>query len=119
MSEKNENSENISRMVDLLRSGAIMLREACPVCHSPLFKVRNEIICPRCQKRVVIVQKDEEASKILEESILSTLKSTLIAKVQALEKEIAREEDPDKLYEILRILVAFLEALERIKRIEA
>ncbi|MEX2702129.1 MAG: Sjogren's syndrome/scleroderma autoantigen 1 family protein [Candidatus Baldrarchaeia archaeon] len=119
MSKKNENSESISRMVDLLRSGAVMLREACPVCHSPLFKVRDEIICPKCQKRVVIVQRDEEASKVLEESVLSTLKGTLVVKVQALEKEIAKEKDPDKLYELLRILVAFLEALERIKRIGA
>jgi len=119
VSKENENDENIDRMVNLLRSGAIMLREACPVCHSPLFKVRDEIICPRCQKRVVIIHKDEEASKILEESVLSTLKSTLVTKIQNLEKDIARENDPDKLYELLRILVAFLEALERIKRIGA
>jgi len=119
VTKEDENSENISRMVNLLRSGAVMLREACPVCHSPLFKVRDEVICPKCQKRVVIIQKDEEASKILEESILSTLKSTLVVKIQNLEKEIARENDTDRLYELLRILVAFLEALERIKRIEA
>jgi len=119
MSEENEKDENLSRMVNLLRSGAIMLHESCPVCHSPLFKVRDEIVCPKCQKRVVFVRKDEEASKVLEESVLSTLEGTLVVKIQDLEKEISKERDPDRLYNLLRILVAFLEALERIKRIES
>lgn len=119
MSEEDEKDENLSRMVNLLRSGATMLHESCPICHFPLFKVRDEIVCPKCQKRVVFVRKDEEASKVLEESVLSTLEGTLVVKIQDLEKEISKERDPDRLYNLLRILVAFLEALERIKRIES
>ncbi len=43
-------------MADLLRSGATLTSLACPVCSSPLFRLKNgELWCAQCEKKVVVV----------------------------------------------------------------
>ncbi|RLG83278.1 MAG: hypothetical protein DRO18_08050 [Thermoprotei archaeon] len=41
MSTKPSREELIRKMTELLRSGAIMLDQACPLCGSPLFRLRS------------------------------------------------------------------------------
>ena len=118
MTEDRNETERISRMVNLLRAGAVMLSETCPVCHSPLFKVGSDIYCPSCQKKVIIVKKDEEATVFLRSSVLTNLEESLIVKIQELGTKIARETSMENLYDLLRVLVITLEALEKIKRIK-
>lgn len=118
MKGERSEAEKLTRMVNLLRAGAVMLSETCPVCHSPLFKVGADIYCPSCQKKVVIVKKDEEATVFLRSSVLTMLEESLIAKVQELGTKIARETSVENLYDLMRVLVITLEALEKIKRIK-
>ncbi|MHA1594842.1 MAG: Sjogren's syndrome/scleroderma autoantigen 1 family protein [Candidatus Baldrarchaeia archaeon] len=118
MTEDRSDAEKLARMVDLLRAGAVMLSETCPVCHSPLFKVGGDVYCPSCQKKVVIVKRDEEATVYLRTSVLTALEESLIVKIQELGSKISRETDMGNLYDLMRILVITLEALEKIKRIK-
>ena len=46
---KNSEEETvIKRMAYLLQHGGIMLSEACEKCGSPLFKINEKIVCPKC-----------------------------------------------------------------------
>ncbi|TFG01219.1 MAG: hypothetical protein EU540_04235 [Promethearchaeota archaeon] len=55
-------------MAELLRSGHTMLNLACPICNNPLFRNKdNEILCPICNKRVV-VKKNENNQQISDTS---------------------------------------------------
>ena len=111
--------DNVSKMVDLLRSGATMLADVCPVCHTPLFKLKSgEIYCATCEKKVLIVKEGEEETKLLQVSVAAELDRTIFQKLSELNEIIKREDDIDRLHDLARCLIAWLEALDRVRRLK-
>ena len=107
--------EAIKKMADLIRSGAVMLGEKCPVegCTMPLFRLKTgEIICP-VHGRVYIVKTDEEAQQIIKEATTRQVLEKLEKKI--LEILDAASRNPEEYG--YRDIIGWLEALERIKRI--
>lgn len=105
----------LRRAVELMRSGATLLSEVCPICKSPLLKLRSgEIVCPMHGK-VMIVKTEEE---VVEASVLSTLvelekriSRILLMYVKKIDKgETSHEDSRDVIY--------WLDALERVERIK-
>jgi UPF0148 protein len=95
MSDKEEidREEAVKKMAELLRSGATMLAETCPICGSPLFKLRSgEIICP-IHGKVYVVSRDEDISKISAENVLSRLEHLASIKIDNLMKRLSIEEE--------------------------
>lgn len=109
--------ENITRMADLLKSGATMLENHCPVCSSPLFRINEEIWCPKCNKRVVIVD-ESDASLPTSISALNHLEHVLLLKIQEISERISNETDDEKLKQSSELILAWLKALERIYKIQ-
>jgi UPF0148 protein len=105
-------------MADWLRKGATMLSESCPVCVSPLFKIGNEVWCPKCNKRVVIVKEEEEIEEVTRPLLLSNIEKVLLTKVQDAVNQMKDEKDYEKLYQLSKVLVMWLEALERVEHIK-
>jgi len=102
----------IRRMADLLRAGATMLQERCPICGSPLFRLRSgEVICP-IHGRVYIVRSDEEAAKITLKGVLEKLEESIVFKLNSLQRRVNEGG-----VEEAREIIAWLEALERIERL--
>nr|HDO81378.1 hypothetical protein [Candidatus Bathyarchaeota archaeon] len=110
-------SENLQKMVDMLRRGATLLSKSCPVCSSPLFKIGDKIWCPTCEKQVVVVREGEPPPPELSSLMLSSLANTIYDKLKEIEEEIRSARDMDRLQEALRVAVGLLEVLERIKRL--
>jgi UPF0148 protein len=115
---KNRLSE-IKRMADLLKSGAVMLSESCPVCNTPLFKFKGEIFCAKCDKPVAIVKgpKDEEALKA--NQTLTLLEQNLLKKIWEANIALQDENDPEKLLNLTEIISNWLSILEKIKKIKS
>ncbi len=109
--------ENVKRMADLLRSGATMLEYNCPVCGSPLFKIRGEVWCPKCNKRVIISSGGEE-TQVTMQPLLSETEKIILLKIQESSQQIAEEKDIAKLEKLSSLLAKWLEALERTRRIQ-
>jgi UPF0148 protein len=111
-----KDSKNIKAMADLLRQGATLTEHSCPACASPLFKLRSgDLWCASCQKRVIIVREGEpepEADKF------SNLESTILGKIEAIEKQLAEETDAEKLKTLGATLSTLLENLERIRKMK-
>ena len=107
----------MKRMADLLKSGATMIFEHCPECNTPLFKINDEVWCPKCNKRVIIVKEGEEAS-VAGMLLLDDAEKTIMAKLQETSLWIRNEKDPSKLRELGSLLSTWLEALERLRRIQ-
>lgn len=110
-------ASSVKKMAELLKSGATMLAETCPVegCALPLFKLRSgETVCP-VHGRVHIVKTDEEAMKVREEITLKAVLERLEGEVL---RNIARKLDRE--YELAASeLIEYLEVLERIYRIKS
>ncbi|MCX8205231.1 MAG: hypothetical protein N3H31_06240 [Candidatus Nezhaarchaeota archaeon] len=111
--------DNVSRMVDMLRGGAVMLAQVCPACHTPLFKLKSgEVYCATCEKRVIIVKEGEESDfKVLQVSTVESLSRTVFTKLAELNEAAKHEGDIDRLYEIARCLTAWLEVLDRVRKL--
>jgi UPF0148 protein len=111
------NDEQTKRMADLLKSGATMLFEHCPECNSPLFKIKNDVWCPSCNKRVIIVKEGEE-SKVTSLLLLEETEKTIMTKLQEINQWIKHEDDPSKLLEMGVLLSKWLEIVGRIRDIQ-
>jgi UPF0148 protein len=115
MSDKEEidREEAVKKMAELLRSGATMLAETCPICGSPLFKLRSgEIICP-IHGKVYVVSRDEDISKISAENVLSRLEHLASIKIDNLMKRLSIEED----IETIEMISRWLDILLKIRAI--
>lgn len=109
--------ETVRRMAELLRQGSTLTELACPVCASPIFRMRSgELWCEKCRKKVIIVREEREVEKIKGAMALENLENTLIAKIEELQKKMQAETDVDKLQKISTAISELLESLERIRR---
>ena len=112
-------SKPLQSMADLLRRGATLTNLACPVCASPLFKLKSgELWCAKCQKQVVVVKEGETPLQAAKPLVLTKLEATIIAKMEEMEERIRRETDVEQLQKLGLILSSLLENLEKIKRIK-
>ncbi|MBS7250710.1 MAG: hypothetical protein KIH08_09015 [Candidatus Freyarchaeota archaeon] len=109
--------ENIKKMANMLRRGASLLSQSCPQCGAPLFKIKGEIYCPACERKVVIVKEGEQIPLNVEGSTLSDVSLILYEKLKETGESIKNENNPSRLQELLGIVVGILDALERLKRI--
>lgn len=119
VSKSGDDAAKMRRMVDLLRSGATMLADVCPICSSPLFKLKSgEVYCPGCEKRVVFVKEGEDVAKATQIQVISELTSTASQKLMELTNMAKYENDVDRLYELGRCVLTWLEIFERVRKIQ-
>jgi UPF0148 protein len=105
----------VKTMAELLKAGAVMLAETCPVegCALPLFKLKTgEVICP-VHGRVHIVRTEEEArevyARVYSSMVLEKLEILTLKTIEELSR--SRDVDPTD-------LIKWLEVLERVQRLK-
>lgn len=104
-------------MAELLRQGAALTELACPVCYSPLIRLKNgELWCARHEKEVVVVREGEEPRNVANSMVLDSLEATLITKVQEIQQKIQHEKDVDQLQKLAGMLSGLLDSLERTRK---
>lgn len=105
----------LKRAVELMRSGATLLSEVCPICKSPLFKLRSgEVVCP-IHGRVMLVKTEEE---VAEAGVLGTLTELEKRVSRVLSSYIKKIDSGEVSYEDARDIVYWLDAIERIERVK-
>ena len=111
--------DHINRGADLLRQGATLTDLACPVCASPLFRLKDGTLwCVKDEKKVIIVKEGEENTKTAANAAMETLEATLLAKVQDLQSKIQRTDNTEELQKLSSALSDLLGSLEKIKRMK-
>jgi UPF0148 protein len=117
MHERNEDAP-IKRMADLLRQGATLTDLSCPVCSSPLFRLKDGTLwCGRCEKKVVVVKEGEEQEKT-SSAAYDKLEATLLAKLQGIQDKIQNTEDMEELQKLGSALSGLLNNLEKVKKMK-
>jgi UPF0148 protein len=105
-------------MAELLKTGATMTDLSCPVCSSPLFRLKNgDLWCAQDQKKVVVVKEDEQVSETQAQTSLSSVESVLMAKIQEINNRIQNEEDLDEIQRLNSVLAGLLDNLDKVKRL--
>jgi UPF0148 protein len=118
MQEKTE-EKHIKRMADMLRQGSALTDLACPVCASPLFRLKDGTLwCAKCEKKVIVVKEGEEQAKTTNTMAMETLEATLLAKVQDLQGKIQRTENMEELQKLSTALSELLDNLEKIRKMK-
>ncbi|HMK95281.1 MAG TPA: Sjogren's syndrome/scleroderma autoantigen 1 family protein [Candidatus Limnocylindrales bacterium] len=119
MQEKKENDTPIRRMADLLRQGAALTDLSCPVCSSPLFRLKDGTLwCAKDEKKVIIVKEGEELSKSSASTAFDKLESILLSKIQDLQGKIEKTEDPQELQRLSIALSQLLDNLDKIQKMK-
>ena len=114
-----KDAKDLETMANLLKQGAALTEYSCPVCVSPLFKLKTgELWCAKCQKRVVIVKEGETTAEATRTLTLNTVESTILVKIQEIEKRLKEETDAVQLEKLTATLASLLENLERIRKIK-
>ena len=119
MQQKKEDTP-IKRMADLLRQGATLTDLSCPVCASPLFRLKDGTIwCAQDEKKVVIVKEGQEAPQTAPvNNTYDKLEAILLTKIQGIEDKIEKTEDVEEIQKLSTALSELLSSLEKIKRIK-
>ena len=116
--KKNSRGDRVRLMADLLRSGATLTNLSCPVCASPIFRLKSgELWCAQCQKKVVVVREEEEARKIEALSTLSQVETTILMKIWEINEKLKNEGDLKEIQHLGSVLSILLDDLEKLKRI--
>ncbi|BCS91728.1 hypothetical protein L3N51_00865 [Metallosphaera sp. J1] len=106
--------QSVKRAAELLRQGATMLSESCPLCNSPLYKLKNgEIVCP-VHGRVIIARDEEEEKKLKRGISLDYTEQILVDSMSVVVEKL--KNDPMN-SEVIVQLIRYLDSLERLKRI--
>lgn len=113
MNMASEDKDYTRRMADALRSGAKMLAEHCPVCNSPLFEIRNQIWCLKCDKRVVKVRGEEDVDEAIAAIMLSEAAKTLVMKIEEVTLLLKRSVDVEESKKLAEAMKTLLETLEK------
>lgn len=108
-------SEDVRRMADLLKSGATMLSDVCPNCGSPLFRVKGETFCAKCNKPVVYAKAAGPQATISTGLLLETVKETVLAKIRETNELLKVEKDPERLSAYSNLVFGWLSMLEKLQ----
>jgi len=112
-------SKDVKAMADLLRQGATLTEHACPACSSPLFKLKSgDLWCVQCKKRVIVVEEGAQPIEAARPMLLNSLESTILAKIDEVNKKIREETDIERLQKLNDALSMLLENLQRVRRIK-
>ena len=108
-------SEDVKRMADLLKSGATMLSDVCPDCGNPLFRVKGDIFCAKCNKPVVYARATGPQATVSQSVLLETLEQTIIGKVSETNALLKLEKDPEKMLIHSNLIFGWLSMLEKLR----
>ena len=119
MSSKKDEEQYVKRMADLLRQGSTLTDLACPVCASPIFRLKEGVLwCAKCEKRVMIVKEGEEPTSVTGSMTLDSLEATLLTKIQEVQGKMQHEENGEELQKLGTVLSGLLENLEKTRRVK-
>ncbi|MCL4430060.1 MAG: autoantigen p27 domain-containing protein [Chloroflexi bacterium] len=112
----------IKRGANLLLQGAALTDLSCPVCSSPLFRLKDGTLwCAKDEKKVVVVKEGEEPPKqaAAPTTAYDKLEATLMAKIQDIQGKIEKTQDVDELQKLTFALGELLNSVDKIKKMKA
>jgi len=111
-------TDDVKHMADLLKSGATMLSDICPECGSPLFKIKGEVFCAKCNKPVVYAKATGPQATVSPGHLLESLEQTIMAKLIEANEFLKAEREPEKLATYSNLVFGWLSTLEKLRAVK-
>jgi UPF0148 protein len=112
----------IKRMADLLRQGATLTDLSCPVCASPLFRLKDGTLwCEQDQKKVIIVKEGQQPpaqASPQANAAYDKLEATLLNKIQGIQDKIEKTDDVEEIQKLSNALSELLSSLEKVRHMK-
>lgn len=120
MQQKPDNTP-VKRGATLLLQGATLTDLSCPVCSSPLFRLKDGTLwCAKDEKKVIIVKEGQQPPKqaAAPSTSYDKLEATLMAKIQEIQGKIEKTQDMDELQKLTCALSELLNNVDKIKQMK-
>ncbi|ABW02482.1 Sjogren's syndrome/scleroderma autoantigen 1 family protein [Caldivirga maquilingensis] len=106
------------KMAQLIRQGAILTQYTCPVCGTPLLKLKSgNYYCANCDREVVVVKSEEEEREVNIKYGLINVRDVVFSKIMELSKELPKASDIDEVNHYAVTLTNLLNALSMINKL--
>jgi uncharacterized Zn finger protein (UPF0148 family) len=98
---------------ELIRRGAILLKETCPKCGGLQVKYKNRNLCLNCDDLSDLASIERVSP---EGRVPASLGDMVFDKIQRLSDALSKEEDIDKQARIANLILIYMEIIEKIKK---
>jgi len=96
--------------VELMRKGAVMIKEPCPVCNGVQLRYKGRVYCTNHDDLTVALQ----AKEILFPDVAEDLKNLLLVKLKESMSLVENEKDPEKLDWLVSLMARYVELLRKL-----
>jgi UPF0148 protein len=97
--------------VELMRKGAVMIKEPCPVCNGVQLRYRGKVYCTNHDNLDVALK----AKEILFPDVAEDLKNLLLVKVKECMSLLESERDTESLAKLVALMTGYVELLRRLE----
>jgi UPF0148 protein len=97
--------------VELMRKGAVMIKEPCPVCNGVQLRYKGRVYCTNHDDLTVALQ----AKEILFPDVAEDLKNLLLVKLKESMSLVENEKDPEKLDWLVSLMARYVELLRKLE----
>jgi UPF0148 protein len=97
--------------VELMRKGAVMIKEPCSVCNGVQLRYKGRVYCTNHDDLMVALQ----AKEILFPDLAEDLKNLLLAKLKESMSQVENERDSEKLDRLVSLMAKYVELLRKLE----
>jgi UPF0148 protein len=97
--------------VELMRRGAVMIKEPCPVCNGVQLRYRGRVYCTNHDDLTIALQ----AKEILFPDVAEDLKNLLLVKLKESMSLLENERDAGKLDQLVALITRYVELLRKLE----
>ena len=97
--------------VELMRKGAVMMKEPCPVCNGVQLRYKGRVYCTNHDDLSVALQ----AREILFPDVSEDLRNMLLVKLKESMSQLESERDSEKLDRLVSLMTKYVELLRKLE----
>jgi UPF0148 protein len=97
--------------VELMRRGAVMMKEPCPVCNGVQLRYKGRVYCTNHDDLSVALQ----AREILFPDVSEDLRNMLLVKLKESMSLLESERDSEKLDRLVSLMIKYVELLRKLE----